>query len=261
MLALVLLAFFQAPSPSQTAGGATPMRSGCWPDAPLIATLNATDQVVVETARAGESDKTCYKVMLTSAGKSSSGYVLGEALPQVAEFVRLREKESEEAAKMQARMALEAPVTKKAGPDAPKSTNPFVDTKFQNFSGQQANGKSVDLSSLNGRAVVITFWSPKGHASQDALMQVMPLYNQLHKSGLAAVGVSMDPNPHHITAALDDVTPNWPQIADQSGLAAHYNVNPQSGETFVLDASHRVVAAGPMGPEIEKAVRQLMAAP
>jgi hypothetical protein len=90
---------------------------------------------------------------------------------------------------------------------------------------------------------------------------VMPLYNQFRKSGLAAVGVSMDPNTNHITDALDDRSPNWPQMADRTGLAAHYNVDPRAGKTFVLDSSHRIVAAGPMGPEIEKAVRQLLAAP
>ena len=89
----------------------------------------------------------------------------------------------------------------------------------------------------------------------------MPLYSQLRKSGLAAVGISMDSNASRIGEALDDRTPNWPQIPDRTGLAAQYHVNPKSGETFVLDANHRVVAAGPMGPEIEKAVRQLLAAP
>jgi hypothetical protein len=90
---------------------------------------------------------------------------------------------------------------------------------------------------------------------------VMPLYNQLHNSGLAAVGISMDPNGNQIGAALDDRSPNWPQMPDRSGLAAQYHVDAKAGKTFVLDASHRVVAAGPMGPEIEKAVRQLLAAP
>jgi peroxiredoxin len=255
MLALVLLAFLQVPSLAE------PMRSGCSPDDPLTATLSGNDQVAVEAARAGESDKTCYRVVLTRSGQSSTGYVLGESLPQIAEFVRRRERESEKAAKAQARMALVPPVSKGPGADTPKSTNPFIDTKFEDFSGQEPNGKSINLSSLNGRAVIITFWSPKNHPSQDKLMQMMPLYSQFHKQGLSAVGVSMDPNPHHITAALDDITPGWPQIADQSGLAARYHVDPRAGETFVLDASHRVVAAGPMGPEIEKAVRQLLAAP
>ncbi len=61
--------------------------------------------------------------------------------------------------------------------------------------------------------------------------------------------------------ALDDTHFTFPQVPDQSGPAAHYYVDPRAGETFVLDAAQRVVAAGPMGPEIEKAVRQLLAAP
>jgi hypothetical protein len=89
----------------------------------------------------------------------------------------------------------------------------------------------------------------------------MPLYSQFHKKGLAAVGISMDPNANRIDPALDDRSPTWPQMPDRSGLAAQYNVDARSGKTFVLDASHRVVAAGPMGPDIEKAIRQLLAAP
>jgi hypothetical protein len=47
----------------------------------------------------------------------------------------------------------------------------------------------------------VTFWSPKSASSQNELMRVMPLYNQLHKSGLAAVGISMDPNGRQIASS------------------------------------------------------------
>jgi hypothetical protein len=70
----------------------------------------------------------------------------------------------------------------------------------------------------------------------------------------------MDPRAD-ITAALDDAGVPWPQMPDESGLAARYHVDPKAGKTFVLDADHRIVAAGPMGPEITEAVRKLMAAP
>ena len=80
-------------------------------------------------------------------------------------------------------------------------------------------------------------------------------------TALAAVGVSMNPDVNQIGAALDDRSPSWPQMADQSGLAARYNIDPRAGKTLVLDSSHRIVAAGPMGPEIEKAVRDLLVAP
>jgi hypothetical protein len=93
--------------------------------------------------------------------------------------------------------------------------------------------------------------------SRSELESIMPLYNTLHNKGLAAVGVGMDSNPNHLSEVLDDTNFAWPQVPDSGGLAARYHVNPKSGETFVLDSSYHVVAAGPMGPDIEKAVRQL----
>lgn len=249
-----MLAFLQAPSLAE------PMRAGCSPDDPVIATLSAQDQVQVQTARAGESDQTCYKVALTRSGQRSTGYVLGAALSAVTEFIRAREKESREAAEALARYVPPAP---KPAPDKDgiKPLDPSLPRHFDNFSGKDSKGKPFSLSGLGGRAVVVTFWSPQNRGAPGQLMSMMPLYSQLHKSGLVAVGVSMDPKASRINAALDDVTLPWPQVADQDGLAAHYHVDPRAGETFVLDASHRVVAAGPMGPEIEKAVRQLLAAP
>jgi hypothetical protein len=92
-------------------------------------------------------------------------------------------------------------------------------------------------------------------------MRERPLYSQFHKNGLEAVGISMDPRANRIDVALDDRSPEWPQMPDQSGLAEQYHVDPRAGKTFLLDASHRVVAAGVMGPEMEKAIRQLLTAP
>jgi peroxiredoxin len=252
MRLLLLLAFLQAHSTAE------PMRAGCSPDDPVVAMLSASDQVEVQAARAGESERTCYKVVLVRSRQRSTGYVLGEALPAIATFVDLRERESREAAEAQSRLEL-APATSRR--EAANLPDPNLPSHFDDFSGRDSSGKPVRLSGLKGRAVIVTFWSPKNRGSISQLTSVLPLYNQFHKSGLAAVGVSMDPKVSRINEALDDATPPWPQMSDQSGLAARYHVDPRNGQTFVLDPSHRVIAAGPMGPEIEKAVRQLLSAP
>jgi len=57
---------------------------------------------------------------------------------------------------------------------------------------------------------------------------------------------------------LDDIILSYPQIPDRGGLAARYQVDPRAGKTFVLDSSRRIVFAGAVGPEMEKAVRQLL---
>jgi hypothetical protein len=249
---ILLFAFLQAPPAIE------PLRSGCSTDDQQIATLSAADNIQVQTARAGEGPKTCYKVILTKENRSLAGYVLGESLPAVAAFVRLREKESRAAAEAQSRLSLAPPAAKAADKELP-ALDPNAPSHFDDFSWSW-KGKAGSLSGLGGRVTLVTFWPAKRQARGE-LDSIMPLYNELHHSGLAAVGISMDPNIGRMSEVLDDTNYNWPQVPDRTGLAAQYHVNPRSGETFVLDANHRVVAAGPMGPDIEKAVRQLLAAP
>jgi len=256
MHTLLLIAFLQAPPSGE------PLRSGCSVDTDQIATVGPGDQVRVLLGVAGE-DRPCHKVTLIRPSENLTGYVLGDALPAVREFQRQREKASEDAAEAQSRSALtEGATAPKAGEsEADKPKDPLISRQFDDFAGRDSKGERISLSGLKGRVTIVSFWSPKGAQGRRQVMSLMPLYNQFHSDGLAAVGVSMDPNPSHILEALDDVTPNWPQMPDGAGLAAHYNVDPRAGKVFVLDSSHRIVAAGQMGPEIEKAVRQLLSSP
>jgi peroxiredoxin len=251
-----LLALFQAPPPA-----VEPVRSGCSTGDEQIASASPADRVQVEMARAGDQ-QTCYRIVLTKAGQAPvTGYVLGEELPAVAVFVHRREKVSEETAKLEARLAQAAQVMKPGSADPARPPDPLVSTQFEEFSGRDSMGKPISLSGLRGRVTVVSFWSPKNGPNQSELASIMPLYYKFQKNGLAAVGVSMDPNPNHILEALDDFSPNFPQMADQAGMARRYNVDPRAGKTFVLDASHRIVAAGPMGPEMENTIRRLLDVP
>jgi peroxiredoxin len=255
--ALLLLALFQG-APTGTA--VEPLHSGCSSDDQQIASIGAGDRIHVEMALAGETP-TCYKVTLLRADGNLTGYVWGESLPAVAEFVRRREKASQDAAEAEARWVREAPPKLVKSGEPIKAEDPLVSTQFDEFSARDANGKPVSLSGLKGRVTVVTFWSPANKRSIGQLESLMALYNQFHSSGLAAVGVSMDPKASRVWEALDDVTLPFVQVPDQGGLAARYNVDSRVGKTFVLDASHRIVAVGPMGPDIVEAVHQLLDVP
>jgi peroxiredoxin len=257
MFAPLLLALLQAaPAVSAT----EPVHAGCSADDQQIASVGPADRVHVEMALAGES-LTCYKVTLVRQGENLTGYVWGESLPAVADFVRRREKASREEADAEARRARQAPAQLAKNAEPIKSQDPLVSTQFDDFSAKDASGKPFSLSGLKGRVTLVTFWSPANRASIHELEGVMPLYGQLHSGGLAAVGISTDPKPYRVWEALDDVTLPFAQVPDQSGLAARYHVDPSAGKTFVLDANHRIVAAGPMGPDIIKAVHQLLDTP
>ncbi|HLK34092.1 MAG TPA: TlpA disulfide reductase family protein [Terriglobales bacterium] len=257
---LLVLALMQAAPAAPVAG--EPLRSGCFDDDQQIASITSKDRVRVEMALAGES-QTCYKVMVTRGDENLAGYVLGESLPAVAQFVHGRERASQAAAELDARLAREAArkPSEKPGEPAAKPTDPLVSTQFEDFSAKDANGKPISLSGLKGQVTVVSFWSPGNKGTISQLESVMPLYNQFHSKGLAAVGVSTDPRADHVWQALDDVTLPFAQVPDQSGLAAKYHIDPRAGKTLVLDASHKIVAAGPMGPEIVKAVQHLLNVP
>src|SRR5258708_27923423 len=96
MHVLLLLAFFQAP-----AAAPEPLRSGCSSADEQIAVVAAGDSVQVQMALGGE-EKTCYKLRLTRSGETLTGYVLGEGLPAITDFVWHRQKASVEAAQPQA---------------------------------------------------------------------------------------------------------------------------------------------------------------
>ncbi len=255
---LLLFALLQFQADGTSVG--QPLRSGCSPDDEQIGSVSATDRVEVQSALAG-GGPTCYKITVTRGETSQAGYLLGDSLPAIDTFIQRREKASEEAAREEARLALEASRVKPRAIETAKSADPLVSTQFADFAGRDAFGKTVSLSGLRGKVTVVTFWSPGSTRSISELTRVLPVYNEFHKRGLAAIGVSMDPKTGSISEALDDITLPWSQIPDHSGLAARYQVDPKAGKTFVLDASHRIVAAGPMGPEIVKAVRQLMDPP
>ena len=254
MRALIFfLSFYQAAAPGE------PLRSNCAPDAESIATVALADRIQVISALAGEG-KPCYKITVSRPGQNLTGYVLGDALPAIREFERQREMASQAATEAQARLARAqaAPAQEKdKDKESDKPKDPLISKEFANFSGIDSNGKAVSLSGLKGRVTLVSFWPPNDGRRQ--INQVMPLYNELHKNGLAAVSVSLDPNPAHLADAIDEAPVTWPLMADRSGLAAQYNVDSKAGKVFVLDSGHRIVAAGPMGPDIEKAVRQLMA--
>jgi len=260
MHALLLFALFQAAPP-----GLVALRAGCSADDEQIASISPSEPVQVGMALAGEG-QTCYKITLKRGGDNLTGYVLGDALAAIQAFVHRRELASLAASEAAARLAHEEEKKAKAAESAKngepaKPPDPLVSTHFADFAAKDVNGKLVSLSGLKGKVTLVTFWSPSHPESMRDLRSVEPLYNGSHANGLAAVGISTDPRLYRISEALDENTLPFPQIPDTIGLAARYNIDPKVGKTIVLDQNHRVIAAGSMGPDMLKAVRQALNAP
>jgi peroxiredoxin len=245
------------------------LRAGCSSEDAQLGNIGPDDAVEVNQALAG-GEQTCYRVTLTRSGQSVTGYVQGEALPVVAAFLREQQKYRDASFEAQDRLdreraRQEAVARAKAPASGPNSQpsaklSPDMPASFEEFGGRDITGKSVSLSGVGGRVILVTFWSPRSASSKGQLLTVLPLYNQYKRAGLRAIGIGEDSNPARLAQALDDISLGWPQLPDRTGMAQRYGVNPAKGGTLVLDASHHILAAGLTPAELEKKVRELLAA-
>lgn len=241
-------ALFQEPaSPARI-----PLLDDCSSDSRVLATLSLSDAVRVGSSRAGEA-LTCYSVSARVGGQDVTGYVLGDALLAVKEYERQR--------LLVPAPAPSTPVTQTAAATvAAPSAKPVQHfRKFGGFSGTDVRNRPVSLGGLQGKLILVCFWSPTHQESSRELIIVSRLYGQLHKQGLDAVGISLDLSRDEILSSMDDFGVTFPNIADKSGLAAREGIDMSAlPVTFILNQQHEVVASGLHKSNLESTVLRLM---
>lgn len=226
--------------------------ANCYEPKQVVATLRGGETVAVNSSFAG-ADFPCYSVTVTREGAALRGYLSDITHPAVAAFER--ERRSVSAA------------TVPGGPPRPAesggSTKDEVVTEpavyFPDVAGMEAGGKSIQLSRVQKKVTLVTFWNPANAGSLAAIKALGGLVAEFNLRGLGALGITNNPDKGKVNGALDDTPVNWPQLIDKSGLAERFHAAP--GTTLVLDGDRRVVAAGTSAREIEKTVRALLAKP
>ncbi|MBZ5673788.1 MAG: hypothetical protein LAP61_06035 [Acidobacteriia bacterium] len=251
----LLLGWFQPPPQGEA------LRSGCSGDDRQLGLVGVEDQVDVTQALAG-GPQTCYRVTVRRAGQDVTqgvtGYVLGETHPAIEAFVRHRQEIG--AASLEAQARLLAAPPKPAASDKNPSPAPAPENLpvFESFSGRGMDGKVIGLDRMQSKIILVTFWAPKG-ASFGQLTSGITVAQRFNRSDVSAIFISTDPNPEHIQDAFEDLLPGWPLMGDTRGLARRYHVDPNKGATFILDASHRIVATGLTGKALENKIQELLA--
>ena len=201
---------------------------------------------------------TCYAVTATVDGKAVDGYILGETLPAIVDFVRQRRLVALPAA--EASSAMPAAAATAAAAPAPKERPHRA--AFGDFSAVDLKGKPVRLKALQGKAVVICFWSPGSAASIRELLVVSHSYFEFHKQGLDVIAVSLSASREAIEDAFEGSTA-FPDIPDRYGISEQHGVSFDSlPRTFILEpALTRSAAAGLRGgAALKDAIREGMKA-
>jgi thiol-disulfide isomerase/thioredoxin len=135
-------------------------------------------------------------------------------------------------------------------------------TPAPDFTLETLDGKSVSLSSLRGKAVVVNFWATWCGPCKIETPWLVELQNQYGAQGLQIVGVAMDDSgKDEIAKFAKDMGMNYPVLLGKEAVGDAYGGVPALPESFFIGRDGKIVdkIMGLEGrSEIEDAVKKAL---
>ena len=128
---------------------------------------------------------------------------------------------------------------------------------FRGLCAVDLDENTVDISALQGKVVVILFWSPSSRAFREELPRLVKLHREAKESGLAILGVVVGSDNDGLGSFLERNGIDWPNVLDgaQGGEAISDRLNVHAfPKTILIDRNGLVVARGLWGPDLVDAV-------
>ncbi|MFZ0759658.1 MAG: TlpA disulfide reductase family protein [Candidatus Sulfotelmatobacter sp.] len=131
-----------------------------------------------------------------------------------------------------------------------------------NFSLQSLDGKTMRLSDLRGKAVLLNFWATWCGPCKIEMPWFIDLQKQYGSQGLQIVGVAMDDaSREDIAKFAKDMGVNYPILIGKESVGDEYGGVPALPESFFISRDGKIVdkILGLEGKaEIEDAVRKAL---
>jgi thiol-disulfide isomerase/thioredoxin len=122
-------------------------------------------------------------------------------------------------------------------------------------------GKSIALSSLRGKYVLVDFWASWCKPCRMENPNVVRLYNRYKTKGFDVFSVSLDDNKESWIKAINDDKLLWTHVSDlkkwNASVVSSYNIE-SIPFTLLLDKEGRIIAKNLRGAELEKKLAELM---
>lgn len=127
------------------------------------------------------------------------------------------------------------------------------------------NGKTISLSSLKGKVVLIDFWASWCGPCRGENPNVVAAYNSYKDKGFTVFSVSLDTNKDQWLAAIAKDGLEWPNhVSDlkgwQSDAAKLYSVKGIPA-TFLIDQEGKLIATNLRGEELKAKLAELLNKP
>jgi peroxiredoxin len=135
----------------------------------------------------------------------------------------------------------------KVGQQAPDITLPGTDDK------------TVKLSSLKGKIVVLDFWASWCGPCRHENPFNVEMYDAYNKKGFTFFSISLDRNKEAWKKAIKKDGLNWPyHVLDAQGEAANRYAVDAIPATFVIDREGKILAIGLRGAELDTFLKKLL---
>ena len=115
-------------------------------------------------------------------------------------------------------------------------------TPAPDFTLQSLDGKSMRLSDLRGKAVLLNFWATWCSPCKIEMPWFIELQKQYGSQGLQIVGVAMDDSSkEEIAKFASDMGVNYPVLLGKEAVGEAYGGVPALPETFFIGRDGRIV--------------------
>lgn len=122
-------------------------------------------------------------------------------------------------------------------------------------------GKTVKLSDLRGKYVLIDFWAAWCKPCRQENPNVVRLYNQYKDKGFEVFGVSLDRTKEDWVQAIAEDQLDWTQVSDlkyfNSVAAETYQIQAIPA-TYLIDPDGKIIAKDLRGPSLENKLAELL---
>lgn len=129
------------------------------------------------------------------------------------------------------------------------------------FTMKDTSGKSLTLSAMKGRYVLVDFWASWCGPCRKENPNVVAAYNKYHEKGFDILGVSLDNKKEAWTKAIRVDGLTWYHVSDLKGwaneAAAAYGVKSVPAN-FLVDRAGKIVARNLRGADLEKKLSELL---
>jgi peroxiredoxin len=110
------------------------------------------------------------------------------------------------------------------------------------FSLDSLDGKTMKLSDLRGKAVLLNFWATWCGPCKIEMPWFVDFQNQYRAQGLQIVGVAMDDaSKEDISKFAKDMGVNYPILIGKEAVGDQYGGVPALPETFVISRDGKIV--------------------